>query len=103
MPNETDTPSTADLHEIIKNLEAQITALANTVAELSARAATTDEIQNSTQPLADQIATMNATIANLPAPVAAELSADDVKRNKWVDKVLSTWFVGDRPADEPSA
>lgn len=103
MPDETAPVETHDMTAIIADLQTQITGLANSFTELSSRTATADEIRNAVEPLSDQIATMSATIANLPASAQAELSDDDVRRNKWVDGVLNKWFAGDRPADEPTA
>lgn len=103
MPDENNTVSDGDMNAIIADLRSQIEGVANAVAELSQRAATTDEIRNSTEPLSDAIASLSATFANLPAGTVAELSADDKKRNAWVDKILHKWFSGDMPADEPSA
>jgi len=88
------------------DLSKRLETLAASVAAIPASAGlTTDDLNNATHPLADDIANLRAAVSDMsaqltaaPPETVAALNADDQLRNAWIDNVLHKFFSGEIPA-----
>lgn len=92
--------SNADLSQRVGALETAVSSFAEKLAAIP-RGLSQDDLNNAVQPLADEIATINAKVSELPPEAAAVLDNSDAKRDAWIDAVLSKFFSGEEPATAP--